>query len=335
MPKGQTDTGLVHFDLGPDKLDVIPVLKQILAIDPHMRILGSPWSAPVWMKTNGSTIGGSLRPEYYSVYARYLVRYIQEMKKHGIPITAITVQNEPLFGGNNPSMVIPAEEEGKFIGSALGPAFRRAKITTKIIIYDHNCDRPDYPMTILRDPAAAQYVDGSAFHLYGGTIDAMSKVHDAFPGKNLYFTEQWVGAPGDFAKDIPEHIQKLIIGASRNWSRTVIEWNLASDPNWKPHTDGGCDKCLGAVTIEGDKVTRNPAYYIIAHAAKFVRPGSVRIASDMGDSFASVAFRTPQGKIVLVVLSVSGDIEFRIRYKGSNVTERLPAGAVGTFVWDR
>ncbi|HEX9511612.1 MAG TPA: glycoside hydrolase family 30 beta sandwich domain-containing protein [Puia sp.] len=335
IPAGQTDTALAHFDLGPDKQDVIPVLKEILAINPTIKILGSPWSPPVWMKTNQDSRGGSLLPEYYGVYARYFVRYIREMQKAGIRISAITIQNEPLHPGNEPSMLMPATEQAAFIKSALGPAFRKAGLKTKIIIYDHNADKPEYPISILNDADARQYVDGSAFHLYGGKIEALSQVHEAYPDKNLYFTEQWVGAPGDFSKDIPEHVRNLIVGASRNWSKTVIEWNLASDPFYKPHTDrGGCDRCLGAITIDGDKVTRNPAYYIIAHAAKFVRPGSVRIASNSDDSLPNVAFRTPEGKIVVIVLNDgNGPAAFSIDYKGKRIGDRLDAGAVATYVW--
>jgi len=339
LPQEQTDTALAHFDLGSDKQDVIPVLKEALAIYPSLKILGSPWSAPAWMKDNHDTRGGSLKKEYYGVYARYFVKYIRAMAKQGIRIDAITVQNEPLHPGNNPSMYMPAKDEAEFVKGFLGPAFRRAGIKTKIIVYDHNCDKPEYPISILDDPEASKYVDGSAFHLYGGTIDALSKVHDAYPMKNLYFTEQWVGGPGDFSKDLPEHIEKLIIGASRNWSRNVIEWNLAADPAYKPHTDrGGCDRCLGAVTIDGDKVTRNPAYYIVAHAAKFVRPGSVRIGSDAtgtdAESLPNVAFRTPAGKMVLIVLNTGATAQtFAIADNRGRTIATLNAGAVGTYVW--
>lgn len=335
LPAGQTDTGMLHFDLGPDKQDVIPVLKEILAINAEIKIMGSPWSPPVWMKTNGDTRGGSLKPEFYAAYASYFVKYVQAMQAAGITIDAITVQNEPLHPGNNPSLLMPAAEQGLFIKNNLGPAFKAAGITTKIIIYDHNADKPEYPISILSDAEAAPYIDGSAFHLYGGKIEALSKVHEAHPNKNLYFTEQWVGAPGNFQRDIPEHIKNLIIGATRNWSRTVIEWNLANDPQNKPHTDrGGCDRCLGAVTINKDSVGRNPAFYIIAHAAKFVRPGSVRIASDGDETLPNVAFKTPKGKTVLIVLNNSGDPKsFSIHFKDKNTAVTLSGGAVATYVW--
>lgn len=333
MPTGQTDVNLQQFSIDKEKQDLIPVLKKILAINPTIKILGSPWSAPVWMKSNGSFVGGSLKPEYYSVYAQYFVKYIQAMKAEGITIDAITPQNEPLHGGNNPSMVMQAAEQADFIKNHLGPAFRTASINTKIIVYDHNADRPDYPLVILNDAGAKQFVDGSAFHLYGGPITALSQVHDAFPDKHIYFTEQWTGGPGVFGEDLKWHIQNLIIGATRNWSRNVLEWNLASDPTYKPHTPGGCSSCMGAITI-GSNVTRNVSYYVIAHAAKFVRPGSIRIASTQTPTLSSVAFKNPEGKKVLIILNTGGNSEvFSIRFNGKTVNTSLNAGAVGTFVW--
>ena len=194
MPEGQTDLKLEHFNLGPDLKDVVPVLKEILAINPNIKIMGSPWSPPVWMKDNGSSKGGSLQPKYYAVYADYFVKYIQAMKSHGIVIDAITPQNEPLHPGNNPSLLMLAEQQAEFIKNNLGPAFAKAKIKTKIVVYDHNCNKPEYPLTILNDPKALPFVAGSAFHLYEGDISALSKVHDAYPKKDLYFTEQYTGS---------------------------------------------------------------------------------------------------------------------------------------------
>ena len=335
LPLGQTDPNLAKFSFGPDRTDVIPVLKEILAINPNIKILGSPWSPPAWMKTNHDTRGGSLKPEFYEAYATYFVKYIQGMKAEGIRIDAITVQNEPLNPNNNPSLLMPALEQANFIKHHLGPALKRAGIDTKIILYDHNADRPDYPLSILKDPEAAKYADGSAFHLYGGKIEALSQVHNAYPDKNVYFTEQWVGAPGDLKRDLANHVRNLIIGATRNWSRNVLEWNLAADAHQNPHTDrGGCDRCLGAVTIDGNKVTRNPAYYILAHAAKFARPGSVRIGSNYLEMLPNVAFKTPDGKKVLIVLNNSQTTQtFDIRSEGKAASSTLNSGAVGTYVW--
>jgi len=334
MPAGQTDEQLQHFSIAPEYKDLIPVLKKIIALNPAIKILGSPWTAPTWMKSNNSFKGGSLKPEYYNAYAQYLVKYVQAMQQEGIVIDAITPQNEPLHGGNVPSMVMQPAEQAAFIGQHLGPFFRSAGIKTKIIIYDHNADRPDYPITVLNDAGARPYVDGSAFHLYGGPITALSEVHNAYPDKHVYFTEQWVGGPGKFPSELQWHVSTLIIGATRNWSRNVLEWNLASDPAYKPHTIGGCTTCLGALTIGGDSVTRNVAYYIIAHASKFVRPGSVRIASTVTAELNNVAFKTPDGKKVLIVVNNGKEPQtFNIRYNGKMLTSSLGKGAVATYVW--
>ncbi len=335
LPAGATDPEMKQFSLAPDRADVIPVLKEILAINPSIMILGSPWSPPVWMKDNHDTRGGKLKPECYAAYANYFVKYIEGMKAEGIVIDAITVQNEPLNPNNNPSVEMVATEEAAFIKNNLGPAFQAAGIHAKIILYDHNCDHPEYPISILNDPDVKKYVDGSAFHLYAGNIKALSEVHEAHPDKALYFTEQWVGASTSIKRALSEHTRNLIIGATRNWSRNVLEWNLAADANHEPHTDrGGCQTCLGAVTIEGNKVSRNAAYYIMAHAAKFVRPGSVRIGSNYLSALPNVAFHAPNGEKVLVVLNSSPTPQnFNIRYQGRQVDSVLNSGAVGTYVW--
>jgi glucosylceramidase len=334
LSSGETDPEMLRFSIDPEKTDLIPVLKEILAINPTIKILGSPWSAPAWMKTNNNSVGGYLKSEYFGAYAKYFVKYIQGMKAEGINIDAITIQNEPLYGGNNPSMEMSATDQARFIKENLGPAFISAGIDTKIIIYDHNCDQPGYPMTILNDPEAAKYIDGSAFHLYGGTIDALSTVHNAFPNKNLYFTEQWVGAPGNLASDLKWHVETLIIGATRNWSRNVLEWNLASDPSYDPHTNGGCNQCLGTVTLNSNTIIRNPAYYILAHSAKFVRPGSIRVSTNIPGNLPNVGFKTPAGKKVLIVVNTEAVTKnFNIKFKGKSVQVSLPGGAVGTYIW--
>lgn len=336
LPEGETDPKLEKFNLAQDEQALIPVLKEILSVNPKIKILGSPWSAPKWMKTNNDTKGGSLKAEFQDAYARYIAKYIHSMKAHGINIDAITPQNEPLNPGNNPSMYMTAEQQADFIKTNLGPAFKAAGVKTKIWVYDHNLDHIDYPLTILKDPEAAKYVDGSAFHLYAGGIDEMSKVHDAYPDKNLYFTEQWVGSrPGTLPANLSWHVKNLIIGAPRNWARTVLEWNLAADPNQNPHTDrGGCNQCLGAVTVDGDKIGRNPAYYIIAHAAKFVRPGSIRVESNTPGNLFNVAFHNPQGQTVLIVLNDgSSDQTFNVTEKGKTFTSTLGSGSVATYVW--
>ncbi len=333
MLQGQTDVDLTHFSLNEDKKDVIPLMKEILSINPKIKILATPWSPPLWMKDTFSFVGGSLQPKYYAAYAQYFVRYLKEMKAEGIDIEAITPQNEPLHPGNNPSLLMLAEQQRDFIKNDLGPAFQKANIKTKIIIYDHNCDRPDYPLTILNDPSVKPFVWGSAFHLYAGDISVLSKVHDAHPDKSLYFTEQYTASNGNFGGDLNWHLKNVIIGSMRNWSRTAFEWNLANDTSFGPHTPGGCKTCKGALTI-GTAVTRNVAYYIIAHAAKFVPPGSVRIGSNILGSLQNVAFLRPDGKKVLI-LENSGNTEgvFNIRFKEKWATASLSAGGVATYIW--
>ena len=334
LPKGQTDPELEKFTLDEDREHLIPVLKEIIALSPGIKIMGSPWSAPAWMKTNALPKGGSLKKEYYPAYAQYFVKYIQEMAKENITIDAITLQNEPENPHNTPSMLMTAAEQTAFVKNDLGPAFEKAGIKTKIVVFDHNCDHPEYPIAILDDPEAKKYIDGAAFHLYIGEIDALSKVHEAHPDRNLYFTEQWTSGEGHFDGDLRWHTKNLIVGATRNWSRNVLEWNLAADPNFDPHTDdGGCTQCMGALTI-GDSVTRNVSYYIVAHASRFVPPGSVRVHSNITEGLHNVAFVSPAGQKVLIVVNDNDSAkEFVIRYKSKSAASALESGAVATYVW--
>lgn len=361
LARGETDPALTKFDLGRDRLDVLPVLKEILAIAPGMKILGSPWSAPAWMKTNHDVRGGALKEECYPAYALYLVKYVQEMKKEGVEIDAITIQNEPLNSKNTPSMQWQLNQQAVFLREHLYPAFTKAGLRTKVILFDHNLDRPDYPLALLSDPVISQFADGSGFHHYGGDMSAMTKMHLARPDKNIYFTEQMiVERPGGATIGIAAAVKRMIIDTTRNWSRNVVLWNLAADPNNDPHTDnGGCSMCQGAITIDKDAVSFNLAYYTIAHASKFVRPGSVRIGStNRGDqtvgltedeerpglkrmaiaenaqALPNVAFRTPEGKIVLIVVNdTNAASAFAAQHNGQSAALRLNPGAVGTFVW--
>ena len=336
LAPNDTDVPMAHFTLDPDKDTVIPVMKQILAIDPKIKTLASPWSAPLWMKTNGGAQGGVLLPRYFHAYATYFVKYIEGMKAEGIPIDTLTIQNEPLNEKNTPSMLMLESEQDIFIKHDLGPAFQKAGIKTGIVLYDHNLDHPLYPLSILQDPAAARYVAGSGFHLYGGTVDAMTEVHNAFPTKSIYFTEQSITQrDNDGPLRISKPVAQVMIGVSRNWSKNILLWNLAADPNNGPHTDnGGCTECSGALTIDGNNVRRNVAYYTIAQVSKFVPPGSVRIGSNNLDTLPNVAFRTPDGKKVLVVSNTTDAAQsFDVRASSKTFSTSLAAGSVGTYVW--
>jgi glucosylceramidase len=333
---GETDPELKKFSLDTDRADVIPMLKAILAIDPHVMILGSPWSAPAWMKTNDALKGGELKPENYGVYADYFVKYIEGMAREGITMNAITVENEPLNPKNTPSMAMFADQEDTFIAKYLGPAFAKAGIRTGIQVYDHNTDVPSYALSILGDPAANPYVEGSAFHLYGGDTATLTRVHEEYPKKDLFLTEQSVaGRPNSPMLGIDEPVDHVVIGATRNWCRNVLLWNLAADPNAGPHTnDGGCTGCRGALTLDGDGVTRNVAYYVLAHFSKFVPPGSIRVGSTTLEQLDNVAFLTPEGRVVLVIANTGNFRKrFDIRYHGKTMESELPEESVGTWVW--
>lgn len=328
------DIELSSFSLSKDTMALIPVLKEILKINPKIKIMASPWSAPLWMKSNKSSVGGSLLPKYYDVYARYFVKYIQEMRKNGIEVDAVTIQNEPEHGGNNPSMLMKASEQNDFIKKHLGPAFKLAGLKTKIVIWDHNCDNPQYPISILNDKETKPFVDGSAFHLYAGSISAMTTVYNAHPDKSLYFTEQWTGANGSFNGDLVWHVKNVIVGSLRNWSRVVLEWNLANDPAYRPHTPGGCSQCKGALTVSGNIYSKNVSYYIIAHASAFLGSGAVRVGSNDVNNISSVALHHPSGKKVLIAVNDSKQEEiFNIAFYGKNALTSIPAESVATYVW--
>lgn len=334
MPSGQTDPALSQFSLTKDQA-LVQMLKDILIINPNIKILATPWTAPVWMKDNGNSIGGSLKTEYYGTYAQYFVKYIQAMQSQGIRIDAITPQNEPLHPGNNPSMYMTAANQATFIKTYLGPAFQAANLSTKIIAYDHNCDNIVYPISILNDTAANPFVDGSAFHLYAGDISALSNVHNLFPNKNVYFTEQWTSSVGTFSGDLDWHVKNVIIGSMRNWSKTALEWNVANDASFGPHTTGGCTQCKGAITVTGASgYEKNVAYYIIAHASKFVPVNSQRIASTEADNLSTVAFKTPAGKTVLIVQNAnSGNKAFNIKYNQKTAPVTISGNSTATYIF--
>lgn len=338
----QMDAELSQFNLHAGDTDVIPVLKQILAINPKIKIMATPWSAPAVMKNNGSTIAGSLKPEYYADYARYFVKYLQAMRDQGITIHAITPQNEPYNNEsnpfkNNPSMYWTTDEYTDFVKNHLGPAIKASGFATQIICWDHNCDKMEYALGIFDDPEANQHAAGSAWHLYAGDISALSEIKKRHPDKSIHFTEQWVGIDGNFGGDLGWHAKNVLIGATRNWAQTVLEWNLAADPTCGPHTVGGESRCVGALTI-GERIERNVAYYIIAHAAKFIPPGSVRVASDHRDDLPNVAFKTPKGMTALIVFNNTQDIQSfiieDIAAKNVQAMLELPAGSLATCAWN-
>ena len=330
---GGVDVNQNNFSLaGPDLTYIVPLVKRILQINPNIKILATPWSAPRWMKTNNAWVGGSLNTAYYASYATYFVKYINAMKAQGINIWAVTPQNEPENPYNEPSMTMNAAEATTFINNNLGPAFQSAGVTTKIIAFDHNCDNTTYPTQVLN---GSGYVDGAAFHLYAGNISALTTVHNN-TGKNVYFTEQFTSTNGGFSGDFPWHMQNVMIGSMNNWAKTALEWNLATNASFGPKTPGGCTECLGAVTINNStSYTRNVSYYIIAQLSKFVKTGAVRIASSSTNgSLQNVAFRNPDGSIVLIVFNSGGNQTFTVGSGSDTFSYTLAGSSAVSFVWN-
>jgi glucosylceramidase len=334
LKEGEVDPDLMKMSIAPDQANLIPILKEIQAIQPGLKIMASPWSPPVWMKDNGKSKGGHLLPQYYATYAQYFVKYIQLMRAEGLTINAVTIQNEPEHGGNNPSMLMTSVEQNEFIKNHLGPAFKKAGITTEIVIWDHNADHPNYPIEILNDAITKSFISAAAFHLYLGHESALSKVHEAHPDRKIYFTEQWTGAKGNFAGDFMWHMQHIVIGTMSNWSSLVLEWNLANDPNFGPHTPGGCTECLGALTIAGTEIKRNVSYYIIGQVAPFIPAGSSRIQTkSTNPQIISIGFRRPDGKKVLLALNTGKECVYTIDFEKKKYNLTLPEKSASTIVW--
>ncbi len=338
MPQGQEDPQLEHFSIDHDKAYIIPILRETLAINPDLKIMGSPWSPPGWMKTSGSMIQGTLLPSAYASLAKYFVRYIQAYEASGVPIFAVTSQNEPLnIPDDYPGMGMSADEQTKFIRDNLGPAFRAARIKAKILAFDHNWDLIDFPIKVLSDTQAAAFIRGIAIHCYGGSPRAQTELHNRFPDKDIWLTEC---SGGEWQKGrLLEEQVRLIISTTRNWAKSVILWNLALNQNHEPFL-GGCKTCRGVVTIDDSvspsRIIPTVDFTALGHASKFVTPGAFRIDSSTfeQDRLESVAFRNPDGSIVLIVLNGgSTAVTFSLSWKDQYASYRLDPAAVATFRW--
>jgi glucosylceramidase len=356
-PPGVSDPGLDHFSISHDQEYILPLLRKALDINPAIHVMLTPWSPPGWMKTSGSMLGvmdatgadgkplpSSLRPEFYPAFANYLVESVQSYRAAGVPVWALSVQNEPLAPQTNYSaMQMLANEQAAFFGEALGPALAAAGLKPKVMAYDHNWDRPDYPETVLKDSKAGALAAGTAWHHYAGNPAVMTRFHDEFPQKDQWVTESsggtWQKGLGPKGNVLAEEAAELI-AVTRNWSRSYVLWALATDQNHGPFV-GGCDTCRGLVTIDLSNPERTEMkpeldYYVLGHASKFLLPGAVRIASDepWGTMLKDVAFRNPDGTVVLYTLNAGATSqELRIGFHGKTVATTLPAGTVATFAW--
>jgi glucosylceramidase len=339
LPAGQTDSTLARFSLAEDRVDKLPALKAALAINPQLKLVGSPWSPPGWMKTTGSLIQGTLRPEYYGSFAAYFRKFIDGYAAEGVPMYAITLQNEPAYEpADYPGMRLDPPARAEVIGKHMGPLFASAGIQTLILDWDHNWDLPSSPLAVLADTLARKYVNAVAWHCYAGDVSAQDNVHAAFPSKNAYFTECSGGgwAPV-WADNLKWFVGTLVIGSTRGWAKGVALWNLALDENAGPHL-GGCGNCRGVITINSGTgfVTRNVEYYALAHASQFVRPGAHRIASTTNvGGLQSVAFKNADdgSKILIVLNTGTAEVSFAVHFGGKSILYALPAGAVVTLRW--
>ena len=339
MPMGRRDPELEHFSIAPNREDVLPVVRAALAINPRLRVMASPWSAPGWMKTTGSMIGGTLREDAYAPFAEYLVRYVEAYAAEGVPIFALTVQNEPGFAPENyPGMKLPASARAKLIGTHLGPLLARRAPTTAILDWDHNWDHAEEPLAVFDDPLARRYVAGVAWHCYAGNVRAQAPVHDAHPDKDAYLTEcsggDWKPMRDDGLLTI---VRRLIIGSTRGWSKGVLLWNLALNENHGPHA-GGCNDCRGLVTIDSSSgnYVRTVDYVALAHASRFVRPGAQRVESSNGGSdIDNVVFRNVDdgSRVMIVTNAAAGPRRFVARDAGRAFSYEMPGRSVATFVW--
>jgi len=340
VPSGQTDPNLTNFSIAHDTAYIIPLIKQALSINSSLKVVALPWSPPAWMKTTGTMNGGNMNTAYFPSLAQYFVDFVQAYQQQGIPIYALSVQNEPLYSTTGyPSEYLAATDESNFIATNLAPALSTAGLgSVNIFGYEHNWDNTTYPETVLGG-SAGQYVAGTSFHCYAGDPSAQSTVETAFPAKNIWFTECSGITSSTFSGDLVWNAENLLIGATRNWARSVSLWNLALDQNSGP-INGTCTNCRGVVTIDDSvspsTITFNVEYYILGHLGKFVVPGAHRINSNTfgAGSIEDVAFQNPDGSIVLLVLnSASNSGTFTVSFNGQSFNYTLPAGAVATFAW--
>lgn len=335
-PGNMPDPELRHFSIDYARRYVLPRTREALAINPDLLVMISPWSAPAWMKTTKSLIKGKLVPQYYPAFANYLARTVEEFKREGVPVSMLTIQNEPDFEPEDyPGMRVDPPQRAEVIGRHVGPVFKARGLRTQILDYDHNWDDPHLPLAVLADPAARGHIAGVAWHCYEGDVPAQSKVRDAFPDKDVWFTEcsggEW--AP-KFGETLGWMTSKLIIGASNHWSRGTLLWNLALDPQFGPHK-GGCGDCRGGITIDPTTgtITRNVEYYVLGHASRFVLPGAVRVSTTAREGVEAASFVNSNGSRVAILYRKSGDGPVAVALDGERYVVALPPGSVATVQW--
>ena len=332
---GSTDPNLAAFSMAHDEADILPLLRQAKAINPSIKMLGTPWSPPGWMKTTGSMIGGSLLPSSYTAFANYMVKYLQAYDAAGVPVDYLTLQNEPLYvPPDYPGESMPAADQLTILKNYVLPALAASHAATRILVYDHNWDTPAYPQAVLSDAvlAASPQIAGVAWHWYGGPPGAMTTIHNLHPDLGQYVTE---ASGGTWVPDEVRTDFETIVQSMRNWSKTFVKWGLALDENHGPHA-GGCGDCNGLITVnEGTgAVSKAIDYYTLGHFSKFVLPGAVRIASTNAPGVIGAAFLNPDRGAVLVAYNDSASPRtFQVLWNARSFAYPLPALTGATFQW--
>ncbi|MFO0945154.1 MAG: glycoside hydrolase family 30 protein [Planctomycetota bacterium] len=344
VPGGEIDPELKHFSIERDRKYVLPILKEALGVNPSLLFFASPWSPPGWMKSTGDMIGGHLLPEHYDSYARYFVRFIQAYEGEGIPIHAVTVQNEPGVDRSQekprwryPSCRYTAEQERDFIKGHLGPALQKAGLKTEIWTYDHNynvamtADGDDpgiaYPRAVLRDPQAAKFVSGVAFHGYAGEPAGMSEFHREFPHVPIHFTEGSVFGPQG---------GRRLVELLRNWASSYNGWVTMIDSEGNPNR-GPFRASRTCVTL--NRKTGQPEfhydYYQYGQFFRFFRRGAERIDVSNGDKqIGAVAVSHSDGEIAVVVVNTDfTPRDVTLVWRKNHAKVQLPKRSVSTFTW--
>ena len=334
MLPGQTDPALDKFSIEGDDLDwKIPMMRQAKSLNPELTLMGTPWSAPGWMKSSAAMGSGTLQPQYYGVYANYFVKWLQAWRSNGLGISVVTMQNEPHFEpGSYQGMRMEPADQAAF-ALQLGPAIQAAGLSTRVICWDHNFDEYTYPITVLSDAAARLWIDGSAFHAYAGDPLNMALVQAEAPDKNLYFTEQTGTLPGTgFGGSIQWHVKNLFITPGRNYSRCTLIWQLG-----RQLTNLSGDRPFVRVAMDGKSYELYGEYYETGHFSKFVRKGATRIDSTSDDATGmprTIAYQNPDGSKLLVALNDSGTaITLSIQNNGRWMQYPLAGGSLATFIW--
>lgn len=348
VPAGQSDPSLSSFSIAHDQAYILPVLRQILAINPQAELFAVPWTAPSWMKANDAPDDldhrGTLLPSAYQPLAQYFVKFLEAYAAAGAPITGIAPDNEPDSGAPFPAMFFPEPNEAQWISQNLEPALAAARLHPKLYGYDSSWSTPAYAQALISGPAAGALA-GMAWHCYGGIPTAMSTLHAQAPGLDELVAEC---APNLSRYTVPE----IVIGAMRNWASTVLLWNLALDPSGGPvePPDYGCPGCSGIVTVsEGSHTASlNRSYYQLGQISAFLQAGATRIDSndfveDYYESSSSfgvtpglddLAFENPDGSRVLVAYNgATSTARFAVEWDGRSFTYSLAPGATATFRW--